>query len=65
MIQTIINSIENWLGFIAVCFAVYIVFIIALRYIRREEEKNKLYGVGRVAAVVEKIQSWDDKKYER
>lgn len=64
IIQIIINAVENWLGFMVVCFAVYIVFIIALRYIRSEEEKNKLYGVGRVTAIVEKIQSYEDNSYE-
>lgn len=65
MIQTILNAVENWLGFMAVCFGVYILFIIALRYIQRDEEKNKLFGVGRVAEIVEKIQKYEDKKYER
>lgn len=62
MIQIIINAVENWIGFMAVCFAVYILFIIALRRIERKQEQ---YGVGRVADIVEKIQSYEDKSYER
>lgn len=62
MIQMIVNAVNTWLGFMAVCFAVYILFIIALR---RIEAKQEQYGVGRVADIVEKIQKYEDKKNER
>lgn len=65
MIQIILNSVESWLGFMAVCFGVYILFVIALRRIQKEVENNELYGVGRVADIVEKIQKYEDKSYER
>ena len=55
MIQIIIKAVENWVLFMAVCFAVYILFIIALR---RIEHKQEQYGVGRVADLVEKIKKY-------
>lgn len=65
MIQMIINAVDKWLVFLVVCFIVYIVFVIALRYIQREVVQNELYGVGRVADIVYKIRNSEVKNYER